>query len=169
MVTGELIEEIRKRYALRWHGPHGVCHWARVRETALRLALITGADAEIIELFSVFHDARRESEGADPEHGPRGAALAADLRGKFFAISDDKFALLHVACADHTRMLTHGDITVQTCWDADRLDLGRVNITPLPEYLSTAAAKDPDFIAWAHRRSIRFTVPEIVHREWSRG
>ncbi|HOE26994.1 MAG TPA: hypothetical protein PK696_04790 [bacterium] len=169
MVTPELIEEIRRGYALRWHGPHGVCHWARVRETALRLALITGADAEVVELFSVFHDARRENEGTDPEHGPRGALFAAALRGRMYELSDAQFSLLHVACADHTRMLTHGDVTVQTCWDADRLDLGRVNITPRPEYLSTAAARDPEFIAWAHSRSLRFTVPEIVHRGWVRG
>ncbi|MEI6633757.1 MAG: hypothetical protein WCP22_08060 [Chlamydiota bacterium] len=167
MVTSELIKEIRKQYALRWHGPHGVCHWARVSENGLRLALITGAKVEIIELFAVLHDARRESEGSDPEHGPRGAELAAALRGRLYTLPDEAFKLLIVACADHTRMLTHGDITVQTCWDADRLDLGRVNITPRPEYLSTAAAKDPDFIAWANHRSTRFTVPDIVYREWS--
>lgn len=167
MVTSALIIELRKQYALRWHGPHGVCHWARVRENGLRLALITGANPEIVELFAVLHDARRESEGIDPGHGPRGAALAAALRGRLYTLPDGEFELLRVACADHTRMLTHGDITVQTCWDADRLDLGRVDVAPLPEYLSTPAAKDPEFISWAHHRSTRFTVPEIVYRDWS--
>lgn len=167
MVTRALILELRRQYALRWHGPHGVCHWARVRENGLRLALITGAKPEIIELFAVLHDARRESEGIDPEHGARGAALAVALRGGLYALPDGEFELLRVACADHTRMLTHGDITVQTCWDADRLDLGRVEITPRPEYLSTAAAKDPDFIAWANHRSTRFMIPDIIYRDWA--
>lgn len=169
MVTAELVARLRAQYALRWHGPHGVCHWARVRENGLRIALITGAKTEIIELFSVFHDAGRVSEGSDPEHGPRGAALAASLRGEIYSLPDDDFELLFAACADHTRMLTHRDITVQTCWDADRLDLGRVGVTPRPEYLSTALAKDPEFIAWANQRSARFMVPEIVSREWACG
>jgi hypothetical protein len=33
------------------------------------------------------------------------------------------------------------DPTVQTCWDADRLDLGRVGIKPHPDFLSPFAAK----------------------------
>jgi len=45
------------------------------------------------------------------------------------------------------------DITVQTCWDADRLDLGRVETTPKAEYLCTDAGKDPDMIEWAHGRA----------------
>jgi uncharacterized protein len=48
-----------------------------------------------------------------------------------------------------------GNITVQTCWDADRLDLGRVGTTPDPRYLCTAAAKQSDIIEWALRRSQR--------------
>ena len=166
MVISELFAEIRKQYALRWHGPHGVCHWARGRENGFRLALITGAKVEIVEFFSILHDARRESEGSDAEHGPRGAELAALLRNRLYLLPDEEFELLRVACADHTRMLTHGDITIQTCWDADRLDFGRVNITPRPEYLSISTAEDPDFIAWANRRSTHFTVPDIVYREW---
>jgi uncharacterized protein len=32
---------------------------------------------------------------------------------------------------------------VQTCWDADRLDLGRVGIIPRPDRLCTEEARDP--------------------------
>ena len=32
-------------------------------------------------------------------------------------------------------------ITINTCWDADRLDLGRVGITPDSKYLFNAEAK----------------------------
>jgi uncharacterized protein len=31
------------------------------------------------------------------------------------------------------------DKTIQTCWDADRLDLGRVGIFPSPKFLSQEA------------------------------
>jgi uncharacterized protein len=46
-----------------------------------------------------------------------------------------------------------GDITVLTCWDADRLDLGRVGIRPAAHRLCTDAARDPAMIEWAYRRS----------------
>jgi uncharacterized protein len=42
--------------------------------------------------------------------------------------------------------------TIQTCWDADRLDLGRVGIFPSAQYLSHEAAL---FIDLAHDWSIR--------------
>ena len=32
------------------------------------------------------------------------------------------------ACTDHTKGQTAADITIQTCWDADGLDLARVGI-----------------------------------------
>jgi uncharacterized protein len=33
----------------------------------------------------------------------------------------------------------HNDATIQSCWDADRLDLGRVGKRPHPRYLSEHA------------------------------
>ena len=48
--------------------------------------------------------------------------------------------------------LTH-DITIQTCWDADRLDLGRIGIRPNPTYLGTKVARDPTFLEAALIRS----------------
>ena len=47
------------------------------------------------------------------------------------------------------------DITVQTCWDADRLDLGRVGIIPRPDRLCTEEARDPVLLDIAYRRSVR--------------
>jgi uncharacterized protein len=43
---------------------------------------------------------------------------------------------------------------VLTCWDADRLDLGRVGIRPLAERLCTDAARQPAMLQWAYRRSL---------------
>ena len=56
--------------------------------------------------------------------------------------------------------------TIQTCWDADRLDLGRVGITPDPSWLCTEAAKRPEVIAWADGRARFGLVPECVTTEW---
>ncbi|MFM7531655.1 MAG: hypothetical protein ACKO5J_04035, partial [Rubrivivax sp.] len=55
----------------------------------------------------------------------------------------------------HSSGLTEADVTVQTCWDADRLDLGRVGIRPSPRYLCTPAARQPETIARAYAASTR--------------
>ena len=155
IISPDLLHTIRAQYALPWHGIHGLSHWARVRDTGLHLALETGAKPAIVELFAVLHDARRRNEVVDPGHGRRGADLAATLRGTLIHLADPDFALLHTACADHTKGLTEADITIQTCWDADRLDLGRVGIVPDPSRLCTDAARKPAFQGWAYQRSVR--------------
>ena len=58
------------------------------------------------------------------------------------------------ACKYHSDGFVKGDITVQTCWDSDRLDLGRVGIKPLADKLCTKAAKKNEVIEAAYRRSI---------------
>ncbi len=130
-------------------------HWVRVLSNGRKLAKQTGANLAVVELFAVFHDSRRLDEGYDPEHGYRGAVFASEMRGKWFEISDDELILLSEACELHSDGLTEADITVQTCWDADRLDLGRVGTTPDPKFLCTDAAKDPEMIKWAHERATK--------------
>jgi uncharacterized protein len=95
----------------------------------------------------------RENDGHDPGHGARGAELARTLRTKYIDLDDEAFAHLTYACQHHTDGLVEAHVTVQTCWDADRLDLGRVDIMPDPKLLCTEAAKRPDVRAWALRRS----------------
>ena len=51
--------------------------------------------------------------------------------------------MLTYAVRHHSDGLIEADVTVQTCWDADRLDLGRVGIVPRPDRLCTAHARDP--------------------------
>jgi uncharacterized protein len=166
MISAELIRLLLKEYALPGDGVHGLAHWARVLETGLRLAEKTGADPEVVRLFAVFHDARRINEGWDQGHGRRGAELAASLRGTGFRLPGDKFDLLYAACVYHTDGLTDGDATVQTCWDADRLDLGRVGIAPKRKFLGTEAARDAENMSWAEERSRLGLVPDLVLDHW---
>jgi uncharacterized protein len=161
-----VIQAVLEDYALPLYGDHGVTHWARVLENGLRLAGETGANADVVRLFAVLHDSRRVNEWTDPEHGPRAAAFAATLRGRLFDLSDREFLLLHRACSGHTHERTHPDVTVQTCWDADRLDLGRVGITPHPSRLCTDAARRPETIQWADGRASLGFVPGFVWDEW---
>jgi uncharacterized protein len=138
-----------------------------VLENGLRLAETTGANVEVAQLFAVCHDSKRVKETTDPDHGRFGAEFAAELRGQLFNLADHDFGLLYRACLGHTHERTHPDITIQTCWDADRLDLGRVGVTPHPSRLCTAAAKDPAMIKWADGRASFGFVPNFVVDEWN--
>ncbi len=168
-LTPDLIQMILADYSLPWFGVHGVSHWARVLENGLRLAALTGANPRIIRYFAVFHDSRRLNEQIDPGHGQRGGDFARSLLGLAFDMPADEFDLLYIACRDHTAGLTTGDISVQTCWDADRLDIGRVGFKVSRRYLCTDAAKTDEMMAWAYDRSLTYFVPELVSREWRIG
>ena len=162
-----IVHAILDEYSLPRNGDHGVAHWARVLENGMWLAKETDANIGVVTLFAVFHDSKRVNEITDLGHGQRGADFAAELRGRVFNLPDDEFTLLYHACAEHTGGKTHDDITVQTCWDADRLDLGRVGIVPHVSKLCTDAAKTPDMFKWAHGRASFGVVPEIVMDEWN--
>jgi uncharacterized protein len=162
----QLLRAILEDYALPLRGDHGVAHWARVLENGLRLAEETGADVEVVRLFAVLHDARRLNEGHDPDHGPRAAAFAGTLRGRLIHLPEPRFRLLHRACHGHTHERTHPDATIRTCWDADRLDLGRVGVTPHPALLCTDAARRPETILWADGRASLAVEPPLVWDEW---
>lgn len=154
-VSRALIAHIKEQFLLDWQGVHGVSHWARVQVIGRRLAKHTGANLRVVELFSFLHDSQRQSDGTDPEHGPRAAKWIDSLNGQFFTLNDQELQLLYTACRDHTKGHTTGDITVCTCWDADRLDLGRVGIKPDPAYLCTDIARNNATIEWAFERSIQ--------------
>ena len=151
----ELLKFLRERYAVNWRGPHGGGHWARVRRNGLILSKATGANTKVVQHFALFHDSCRINESRDDDHGKRGADLAVKLRGKLFEATDLEMSLLVQGCTEHTCGYVDADVTVQICWDADRLDLGRVGIYPDPDRLCTAAAKDPVTIELAYQRSIR--------------
>jgi len=159
-----ILKAILEGYTLPIAGAHGATHWARVWENGQRLAELTGADAEIVGLFALFHDCRRWNEFHDDGHGARGGDFARSLRGTLVHLTDDRFELLDEACRLHTDGLTGGDSTLLVCWDADRLDLGRVGITPRPERLCTDAART--LLKWADARAIQEYEPTALLRTW---
>ena len=127
-----------------------------MRENGLTLASATGAKPHVVELFAFIHDSRRLNDYRDPRHGARAAEFAGELRRRgLFTLDDADFGLLTMACTYHSDGLTEADVTVQVCWDADRLDLGRVGMRPQARYLCTAGAKDGSVIEAAYQRSVR--------------
>jgi uncharacterized protein len=155
-VSPAMIAYLRGRFVLDWQGIHGAPHWARVRLNGLTLAETTGANAFVVALFAFVHDCCREHDGGDHQHGRRAAVIVDALRADFIRLSDEEAGLLQYACAYHSDGLIDADVTVQTCWDADRLDLGRVGIRPDPDRLCTPAARSRGIIESAYRRSLRY-------------
>lgn len=138
----KLLSAVKAQYQCHWEGHHGLWHWENVYHNGIELASAARkngvrSDGNVIHLFALFHDACRVNENEDPQHGLRGANLMLKLYQKgLFEATDAQIRLLHFACASHTDGAVHANPTIGICWDADRLDLHRVGITPRKGLLS---------------------------------
>ena len=101
-----ILEAVLEQYSLPPNRYHGVAHWARVFENGMRLAEDSNANLQVVKLFAVLHDSRRFNESTDPDHGPRAAEFATELRGRVFDLDDHEFRLLYGACEGHTHERT---------------------------------------------------------------
>ena len=140
----KLIENIRRYVHAQWTlgSLHGVRHWDRVYENGQKL-LTPEVNPLVVGLFAYLHDSCRQNDGYDLEHGPRAAAFIDTIRKSHLAeVSDQDIELLKEACRLHTTTPKTGNPTIDTCFDADRLDLWRVGITPDPERLATEKGKE---------------------------
>ena len=156
LITQRLIRFARREFRLDWNGIHGAPHWARVRHNGLLLAEHTGANTRVVEYFAFLHDLGRRNDHHDPQHGRRAAAIAERIAGDLIEVTELELALLQEACMGHSDGHLVADVTVMTCWDADRLDLGRVGIRPDPRRLCNARAREREVVAEAYERSIRW-------------
>ena len=104
----------------------------------------TNSDPLVVELFAFLHDSQRKNEYVDEGHGHRAAEYARSLKTVYFDLAPIQLDKLCIAMTGHSDGQLHTDPTIQTCWDADRLDLGRVGKKPHAKYLSAEAAKDID-------------------------
>jgi uncharacterized protein len=145
-----LLKAVLAQFRISRHGVHGPSHWARVRSHGFTVGNATGADLLVVELFAFLHDSQRENERVDPHHGSRAAEYASSLNRTFFDLNSDQLDLLCTAMSGHSDGCIHSDATIQTCWDADRLDLGRVGTKPNARYLSVEGAQHiTEAYAWS--------------------
>lgn len=146
-----LSHEIFKSGVILDSSVHSIEHWKRVEKYALMMAEKNGADKEVVSLFACLHDARRNTDGHDPEHGERAAVLLLELvKARVLALSDKQYDNLKLALRLHPITNAESeDITVRTCWDADRLDLWRSGIEPNPQYMFTEEGKNPEMIEFS--------------------
>lgn len=151
LIDMQVYSFIETNMAIDIEGDHGVFHWERVFLNALvinnRLPEFNRVDQVLLMLFALFHDSRRVNEHEDPGHGARGADLLNQYIelyvfhfNKLFNSKD--IANTKAACRDHTDKIHSTERLIQICFDADRLDLGRVGITPNPAYLNMRESTD---------------------------
>jgi uncharacterized protein len=143
---------------------HGPAHWARVHRFAnalLNREHVPGDAQTCILLFAWLHDLAREDDEGTRTHAVDGAAqldrilpaigepLSGDqreiLRGAIHYHSDGMVAREAVVAGLFDRVGWPPELVILTigcCWDADRLDLPRVGITPDPALMSTSSWRD---------------------------
>lgn len=155
-IVHSALELVKPQFRLHLqHGWHGISHWPRVWVNARFLCQELGVDSTVPCWFAYLHDSQRYDEGTDGEHGARAATWALKLRSeKKLVLTDDQFDDLHQAMTHHSDGHTRAPLVQQICWDADRLDLGRVGVMPDPRYLCTELAKQGDVIRAAYARSV---------------
>ena len=144
----DVLKFAEHRFELSVDGIHGRKHWLNVVKNGLFIAQQSDEplDQRVILLFGLLHDVERRDDGIDPDHGHRAAKLIPSLQGKLFQVSQRQLTCLVEACDQHAGGTFHDDPTVRACWDADRLDLTRLDkvvdskrlLTPIGRQLALA-------------------------------
>ncbi len=157
--TPALVEYAMNNFRLDLYGEHGIGHWARVKHNADLLCNANPAlDRKVMHIFAIMHDSERVNEFEDYGHGSRAAKQLINLNGHLFDLTQAQLMQCVIACDRHTGAPANDPIaspTILACWDADRLDIGRVGLRPHERYLSHPHSKHPNIIDQAYRRSLR--------------
>jgi len=159
MISTELLLKIKEQFQIDWWGLHGALHFNNVLLNGRLLGNQTGVNQRVLDYFSIFHDAGRENDGIDRDHGKRGADLASTFR-EHILLNDDEFSLLLTACTLHTSAASHDNLSIQCCFSSDRLDLGRVGKYPDPAFLCSPMAQEKEIIEQCYKRSLTHDLPE---------
>jgi uncharacterized protein len=138
------LGEFALHHCLAGASIHGLSHWNRVNNYGMALAKLTeGVDIEVVQAFALVHDCCRHNDGSDYDHGVRAASWMDVHRNDALAfLTDEQYNKLRLAVGGHVDGRVTDDPTIGVCWDADRLDIGRVGSPVNPNLLSTQAAKD---------------------------
>lgn len=132
-----LREYAIKHSILGDYSVHGVSHWDRVARNA-DVLITSDVDELVVKAFAYIHDVERVNDSDDLQHGPRAAMLVDEIRSSELSfLNDQEIEQLKEACRLHTLRHRTEDATINACFDADRLDLERVGITPNPDKMAT--------------------------------
>ncbi|MBA65148.1 MAG: hypothetical protein CMG55_05035 [Candidatus Marinimicrobia bacterium] len=137
----ELVNQLQRESKLFHSSIHGFKHWRTVEKNGLYLSQFNGGDPLVISHFAYFHDCMRVNEHRDDGHGLRGGKYA--LKNKdILELNEHQLDLLYKACTGHTGGRNPSCDTIACCWDADRLDIIRVDAKPDLQWYNTDVARD---------------------------
>ncbi len=122
-------------------GIHGFPHLGNVAMTAGLIATELGVDVWPVVVGGFLHDCARTHDGGGRGHAIDSAILAAWLLGRFYPELDESRKRICDAISWHADGKTTEDPIAACVWDADRLDLKRLNRVIDPRFLSTDIAK----------------------------
>ncbi len=98
---------------------------------------------DVVTAFAYLHDSERKDNCEDINHGKRASKLIDTIRASLLIeLNDKQIMKLKLACELHTVKHRTGDITIDACFDADRMDLLRVGIKPSPDRMATLHGAD---------------------------
>jgi len=143
------LESVRQYYPDGADAVHGFDHIQRVLAMAERLALIEGADLEIVRAAALLHDAQGSLSGAEErvDHHEQSALFAAQvLRGEGW--SEDRIAAVQHCIRAHRyrdRREPPATLEAKVVFDADKLDvLGAIGAVRVVVY--AALAGQPTYV-----------------------
>jgi uncharacterized protein len=157
----ELVDLARKGplAASPWHGE---AHWRAVAAIGLDITeLRPGVSRDIVLAFGLLHDCRRFDEDDDPGHGARAAEVIQQSTAAQNLLGADGRETLARACQGHTHERRSDDPTIGTCWDADRFNLLRLDMTLRPEFLSGSWTESE-----VHHLSLRARLHIVAPPTW---
>ena len=128
------LEELREYAIKHWNKSdiHGIEHWDNVYKNALKLK-DNDINLNILYAFAYLHDSARFNDGIDLYHGARAVENVKKLSKTILSnLSHEEIFELSYACCYHTTEHKTNNKTINACFDADRLDLIRVDIIPDP-------------------------------------
>lgn len=131
---------------------HGYDHWRGVERRGHYIAERNGADKKVVSAFAFTHDIGRTSDSKEPGHGQCGADIIREFFvAEVFDLNARQYEQLLQAVTEHDiETAQSSDITVQTCWDADRLDLPRLYVFPDKNRLCTEVGKSEETFHYFH-------------------
>ena len=143
-IDDKLVEFIRD---ITWRpGIHGISHSRTVYKYGTILSNKNAniykkpVDIAVVRWFAYLHDIQRAFYGDDAGHGERAVLFIDHIRKSYLKrLSEEQVYKLKEACRLHSTTHSTGDLTIDTCFDANRLDLRRTGIIPNPKKMATEA------------------------------
>ena len=149
-------------YVLTWE--HGFLHSKYVEAFGLLMVEEYAkeniiVDKDVVQWFAYLHDIMNNGINND-NHGEKAANYIDEVRNIYLQdLSESQIEKLKKACALHSTTIATGDITIDVCFDADRLDSPKFDRVTDPEKMATRIGKD---LAHARIDALRLYVKPFV-------